>query len=110
MELWILIGVVALAGCDSRPTNQKTATSNTVVLAPLDYLAAQGRAKQHATKVISTAQLESAIQQFQAMEDRLPASFEELVKQRYLAALPEAPRGRRFTYDPQTGRVALIPE
>ena len=97
-------------GCDSKSVNKTVAATNSVISAPLEYLAAQGRAKQHATKVISTAQLESAIQQFQAMEDRWPASFEELVKQRYLAALPEAPRGRRFTYNPQTGQVGLIPE
>lgn len=102
--------LLTLVGCDSKPAAKpgSTGVGNSPLTAPLDYVAAQGRAKQHATKVISTAQIESAIQQFHAMEERFPTGFDELVSQHYLQAMPEAPRGKRFVYNPQNGKVALV--
>ncbi len=110
-----LQGTVALSllfsGCDSKSsTKPANASSNSPLTAPIDYIAAQGRAKQHATKVISTAQIETAIQQFQAMEDRFPASLDELVAQHYLQAVPVAPRGKTFVYNPQSGQLRVINE
>lgn len=111
----IVIGAVSLGagGCDSKPA-AKPGTSgaggNSPLTAPIDYIGAQGRAKVHSTKVISTVQIEAAIRQFHAMEDRYPTGFEELVSQRYLQAMPAAPRGKRFTYNPQTGQLGLVQE
>jgi hypothetical protein len=76
--------------------------------APLDYLSAQGKAKQAAIRVVSLAEVTQAIQKFQAMEDRNPKDINELVQQRYLHALPEAPRGARLAYDPVTGNAAWV--
>ena len=102
-----------LCGCDAKPAAKSApagAAANNPLTAPVDYLGAQGRAKQHATRMISTVEIESAIRQFQGIEDRLPTGFEELVAQHYLPALPAAPRGRRFVYNPQTGQVGLVAE
>lgn len=102
---------ILIAGCDAKPAAKPgTPTGNNPATAPLDYLAAQGRAKQHTTQVISTVEIEAAIRQFQAMEERLPTGFDELVSQHYLQAVPAAPRGKRFTYDPQSGKVGLVNE
>ena len=108
----LLPAVVALLllGCDAKPSVKPGNTSSSPIAAPLDYVAAQGRAKQHTTQVISTVEIEAAIRQFQAMEERLPTGFDELVSQHYLQALPAAPRGKRFTYDPQSGKVGLVNE
>ena len=102
--------VFGLCGCDAKPAAKSAPPGNSPLTAPLDYLGAQGRAKQHATKVISTVEIESAIRQFQGIEDRLPTGFEELVAQHYLQGIPTAPRGKRFIYNPQTGQVGLVAE
>ncbi len=101
----------ALSGCDSKPAAKPAnAGGNSPLTAPIDYIAAQGKAKQHTTKVISTVEIEAAIRQFQAIEDRLPTGFDELVSQHYLQSVPAAPRGKRFTYNPQTGQIGLVNE
>lgn len=106
-----LIVGLGLVGCDSKPAAKPAAAGgNSPLTAPIDYIAAQGQAKQRTTKVISTVEIESAIRQFQAMEERLPTGFEELVSQHYLQKLPAAPRGKRFTYNPQTGQIGLVNE
>jgi hypothetical protein len=117
-RLWIrcvLLGVGCLLGgglgCDSGNSASKAApasTSRSPATAPLDYLAAQGQAKKHSEKVISVAQVQQAIQQFQAMEERFPKDLQELVSRRYLAAVPQPGRGQRFTYDPATGAVRVV--
>jgi hypothetical protein len=83
-------------------------TANPAV-APLDYLSAQGKAKQAAIRVVSLAEVTQAIQKFQAMEDRNPRDLNELIQERYLQALPEAPRGSRLAYNPETGNATWVP-
>ena len=107
---YLFVAWSSLSGCSKKSPPATGAAGNSPLTAPLDYIAVQGKAKQYSTKVISTVQLESAIQQFQAMEERFPASFEELVQQHYLGAMPAAPRGQRFTYNPQNGQVGLVRE
>lgn len=116
MKTPVLLAALALAtlliGC-KKPAAKPAADgalSGNPALAPLDYLAAQGRAKKFAEKVISTAELTSAIQKFQGMEDRFPRDLNELVQQHYLQAPPVAPRGMRFLYNPQTGELRTVRE
>ena len=97
-----------LAGCGKKDAPKPGETSGNPVTAPLDYLAAQGRAKQLAIKVTSMAELTSAIQKFQAMEDRFPRDLNELVQQRYLQAVPQAPRGQAFAYNSQDGTLRVV--
>ncbi|HAB16133.1 MAG TPA: hypothetical protein PLX89_07970 [Verrucomicrobiota bacterium] len=112
----ILVAVVALsllAGCGKKPTaKDKKEDSGAggvgVVTAPLDYLGAQGRAKQTAIKVTSLAEVTQAIQKFNAMEDRYPRDLNELVQQHYLGSIPPAPRGTQLAYDPKTGDVRFV--
>lgn len=97
-----------LAGCGKKDVSKAGETSGNPATAPLDYLAAQGKAKQVAIKVTSTVEINSAIQKFQAMEDRLPRDLNELIQQHYLQAVPQAPRGQMFSYNPQDGTVRLV--
>lgn len=116
MKTPVLLAALALAtlftGCKKPAAKPATdgASSGNPALAPLDYLAAQGRAKKFAEKVISTAELTSAIQKFQGMEDRFPRDLNELVQQHYLQAPPVPPRGMRFLYNPQTGELRTVRE
>jgi hypothetical protein len=111
---WIfLLGVAwALVGCGksdpAKPAPAESALSGPPALAPLDYLAAQGKAKKFAEKTLTAAELTSAIQKFNALEDRFPRDLHELVQQHYLAAPPAAPPGRRWDYAPQSGVVRLV--
>jgi hypothetical protein len=110
---WLLAvavaAVVALfAGCERKPAAKRDDAGNSPVTAPLDYLAAQGKARKFAEKTISAAELTSAIQKFNAMEDRFPADLNELVREHYLRGPPAAPTGMRWDYNPQTGAVRPV--
>lgn len=106
---WVMASLL-VAGCGPNPpkTGDTPAAAGSPATAPLDYLAAQGRAKKHAEKVTSLAQVQQAIQQFQAMEDRWPRDLEELAEKRYLADLPVAPAGYLYTYNPANGQVRVV--
>ena len=109
-----LLAAVALLGCDTKDQAKKSqddsAGVGNAVTAPLDYLAAQGKAKKFAEKTITSAELTSAIQKFNAMEDRFPRDLNELVQQHYLQAPPAAPKGMRWHYEAQSGAVRLVAE
>ncbi len=104
----LLAVALAGSGCDKKESAKKSDPGGNPVAAPLDYLAAQGRAKKFAEKTITAAELTSAIQKFNAMEDRFPADLNELVREHYLQGPPAAPNGMRWAYDPQTGTVRLV--
>jgi hypothetical protein len=91
----------------AKATNETTSSGNPIT-APVDYLGAVAQAKKYSEKVIDLAQLTQAIQQFHEMEDRYPKSLEELVTTHYLGAMPKAPYGMAFQYDPNTGQVKAI--
>lgn len=61
-----------------------------------------------AGKTIDDASLNRAVQQFGAMEGRLPKNLEELVTEKYLPEIPKAPAGHRIDYDPLTGKVTVV--
>lgn len=96
-------------GCGKKEVTKPEAAGANPAMAPLDYLAAQGKAKQVAIKVTSTVEINSAIQKFQAMEDRFPRDLNELVQQRYLQTVPQAPRGQMFAYNPLDGTIRVVP-
>lgn len=112
---WILplLAAFTLAGCGKKDQAKKekedSALSGNPGMAPLDYLSAQGKAKKFAEKTITGAELTSAIQKFNAMEERFPRDLNELVQQHYLQAPPAAPKGMRWDYNPQTGAVRMVP-
>jgi hypothetical protein len=99
-----------LAGCGDGGTSRSGAAKGggSPATAPLDYLAAQGQAKKHSEKVVSLAQVQQALQQFHASEDRWPKDLQELVKAGFLASVPAAPAGQRVVYDPATGAVRMV--
>jgi hypothetical protein len=107
-----LLAAVALLGCGQKDQARKSpdepSGAGNPATAPLDYLAAQGKAKKFAEKTITAAELTSAIQKFNAMEDRFPRDLNELVQQHYLQAPPAAPKGMRWHYDALSGAVHLV--
>ncbi|MCP5521519.1 MAG: hypothetical protein H7A46_08230 [Verrucomicrobiales bacterium] len=88
-------------------TNQAYNTGNPLT-APVDYLGAVGQAQRHSEKVLDTVQIQSAIRQFQAVEDRNPKDLNELVSSGYLTQLPKAPYGMKVQYDARSGQVTIV--
>ena len=104
-----------VAGCGESSTPQKTGDTNaasatTPASAPADYLGAMGKAQKSAVKVSDVASINQAIQVFKTENDRNPKDLNELVTEKYLPRVPEAPYGMKFTYDPATGVVKAVRE
>jgi len=108
--LWLVVILVSLVACKKSEPTPSSGSGNNPIAAPLDYIAAQGKAKKFAEKTINMVELNAAIQKFQAMEDRYPRDFNELVSQHYLREAPVPPPGMRFVLNSRTGQVALLPE
>jgi hypothetical protein len=109
--LFVLATAACLTGCGEKSSSNSTPTNSTSgnpLTAPVDYLGAIGKAQQHAVKTIDVASITQAIQLFQADRGRFPKDLNELVKERFLGKIPEAPYGSRIDYDPTTGQVKVV--
>ena len=114
-----------LSGCNKKlsqeldPSGADTSTSarsdspnkpiDKTGIAPLDYLGALSNAKTRSTQSLSLIPVQQAVQLFQGVEGRNPASLEELTGSGHIGRLPQPPTGQKFTYDPKTGKVELAP-
>jgi hypothetical protein len=123
--MWTWVGCVGcllgLTGCEPAqpkrpdpasipaPASVETEGTSREVTSPFDYLSAQGKALRTAERVTAMAEIQRAIQQFEAMEERWPAHLEELVQKRYLTQPPAPPAGWAFRYNPRTGELVLVP-
>lgn len=110
----LLATLLALAGCGQKSNAPAGASTNTSsgnpLTAPVDYLGAVAKAKQTAEKVVDTTSIQQAIQMFSVEKGRYPKSLDELVEEKIIPRLPEAPYGMKFTYDPATGTVKAVKE
>ena len=108
-----LVAGLLFGGCQKHESTPKaTNTSDSVgnpITAPVDYLGAVGQAQKSATRTVSTVGLQQAIQMFQAEEGRLPKDLKEL-SPNYLGQIPPPPVGMRYSYDPKTGVVKVVPK
>jgi len=107
--LALAVGAGLLSGCgdSSQPGSAANSVSNAVT-APVGYLGAVVEAKKYSEKQIDVAYITQAIQLFQASEGRLPKSLQELVDERYLGKIPEAPLGYKIVYDAAAGTVSVV--
>lgn len=91
---------------EPKPEPQKL--SENPVAAPLDYIAAIGKAQKASLGRLETAKLIDAIQKFEASESRPPKDLTELVPG-FLPALPPAPKGMKLEYKPAEGSFMYVP-
>jgi hypothetical protein len=56
-----------------------------------------------------TQDLQLSVEAYEKIYKRKPASLEQMVREGFLASLPPAPPGKRFSLDPATGRVSVVP-
>ena len=119
---WIFALAVsfALVACGEAPKKDKNTKANNKsesdetasegdnpLLAPVNYVGALGKAKNVSEKKINLANIQNAINQFNAVEGRYPKSLGELVKEGYYAKLPAPTRGKRYLYNSKTGQVGI---
>jgi hypothetical protein len=114
----LAIGFLSLQGCQRQeevplPTQQTNApassSSGNILTMPADYVGTAVKARNTAVRTVDTASLNNAIQLFHAQEGRFPRDLNELVTQRYLTRVPEAPTGMRLEYDPAKGQARIVP-
>jgi hypothetical protein len=111
--LWLIPLLVAFSGCSQKndtPTQQSDTNSGSVLTAPVDYLNAAAKAKQSAVKTIDTTSIDKAIQLFQVDKGRYPKDLNELVTEKYIPEIPEAPYGSKIVYDSNNGSVRVVKE
>ncbi|MBL9135450.1 MAG: hypothetical protein JNK85_06260 [Verrucomicrobiales bacterium] len=108
----LVVMAFVFPGCgkeDAAPAQATNQASGNPLTAPVDYLGAVGSAQKQAERVVDLANIQRAVQAFQAGEERLPTSLQELVTEGYFPRLPSAPKGMAYAYHPQSGRVTLVP-
>jgi hypothetical protein len=119
MRAILLIPLMAgffLSGCGNNSSSTGSAATNNAVtnfasgnpvtVVP-DYIGVVGQAQKYSIKQIDLAQLNQAIQQFNAAEGRYPQDLQELVPN-YLAQVPQVPAGYQISYDATTGKVKVV--
>ena len=96
----------------SNPTNFNNAISNNSsgnpLSAPADYLGALAKGKQSSESKIESVSLNQSVQLFYAQEGRYPKDLDELVTEKYLPRLPQAPFGKKIVYDANSGQVKVV--
>jgi outer membrane murein-binding lipoprotein Lpp len=115
MKIILLLVAAAsllLAGCgdQSNPSAQTTnaTTSGNPLTAPVDYLEAVGKAKQSAIKTVDVTSLNQAIQMFHVDNGRFPKDLNELVTEKIMPKIPDAPYGMKIEYDANSGKVKVV--
>jgi len=108
-----LILLSLAVGCGDNKSSSQNATntassSGNPLTAPVDYLAAAGKAQQSAVKTVDTTALNQAIQLFNVDKGRNPKDLNELVKEKFLTEIPPVPYGMKLVYDEQQGKVSVV--
>jgi len=116
MRTSLLVATVALmaltwAGCGKKedaPAPSTNAAAGNPLTAPVDYLGAAAKAKKASEKTIELVSINQAISLFQASEGRFPKDLNELVTEKYMPKLPEAPYGMKIIYDADRGQAQIV--
>ena len=101
--------LLLLVGCSDKGGSPSNSSGNPLD-APGDYLKAAAKGQQDAIKTVDTAALTKAIEMFQIDKGRLPKDMDELVKEKFIPKIPEAPAGMKITYDATAGTVKVVKE
>jgi hypothetical protein len=108
----VLLGAALLAaGCGEKSSSASSGTNTSggnVLDAPGDYLKGAVKAQRDATMTLDTNALTKAIDRFNVELGRNPKDLDELVKERYISAVPKPPFGTKIVYDAASGRVNIV--
>src|SRR5207249_11706605 len=110
-----VLAVTLLLGCGEKSdkpapgaTNAAGSGGGSPLTAPVDYLRAVGKAQQSAVKTVDTTSLDQAIQLFNVEKGRNPKDLNELVAQKFIPRIPDAPYGTKLVYDAEAGKVSVV--
>lgn len=105
-----LVFGLAVAGCSKQNDSVPTASSAAEIAAQ-PPAPAVGVAQPPATTEVNALvqDLQLQVDAYQKIYKRKPASLQQMVQEGFLSSLPPAPPGKRFSYDPDSGRVGLVP-
>jgi len=112
----LFLAAVALAGCGDKSSapaaggTNSTGTNGSVLTAPVDYLRAVGDSKQRAQGTVDTTTIDKAAELFNVDKGRYPNSIDEMVMEKYLPTMPNAPYGTKLQYDPKSGKSSVVRE
>ena len=112
----LLLAVLAavLSACNNdpkpkvEPKQEPQKRGENPIAAPLDYIAAIGKARKATLGRLDQAKLIDAIQKFEASEGRAPKDLSELVPN-FITAIPPAPAGMKLEYQPADASFMLVP-
>ena len=95
--------IFVLAGCgggssSNTPTQTNTMSNNSSPIVQPEIYAQQKA---------DVASLTQAIQQYNAAEGHYPQTLQDLAPN-YIAKVPQAPAGYKFSYDPNSGSVSAV--
>ena len=101
------------AGCDQKADKPASSAntspaSTTPANAPAGYLGALGKGQQTAVSTVDTTSIDKAIQMFSVENGRNPKDLNELVEQKYIPKIPDAPYGTKLVYDATSGTVKVV--
>jgi hypothetical protein len=113
----VLLPIVALffvTGCGPSSSSSQSPSTNAAANATnadnVPYYGAMIKAKRNAITTSDVATLKPAIDQFQVDKGRFPKDLNELVQEKYISKVPDAPYGFKMDYDPATGVVKVVPQ
>ncbi|MDQ6632330.1 MAG: hypothetical protein M3Y82_11355 [Verrucomicrobiota bacterium] len=108
----ILASSLILIGCEKKTAPPPAPTANAPdenpLHAPGNYVGAVVKAQNSAVKTIGLAEINSAVSRFYVEEARYPKDLNELVEKKYLAVIPDLPRGMKYVYDPNSGQAKVV--
>lgn len=109
-----LASALILAACDQKPEPTTTGSTNasktetSPLNAPAGYLGALQKGQQSAVSTVDTTSVDKAIQMFAVENGRNPKDLNELVEQKFLPKIPDAPYGTKLVYDASSGTVKIV--
>src|SRR5260221_14766558 len=111
---WIASGLL-LGACSQKSetpvASTNAATSGTSPLdAPAGYLGGLAKAQRSAVTTVDTTSVDKAIQMFAVENGRNPKDLNELVQQKFIPKIPDAPYGSKLVYDANSGTVKIVKE
>jgi hypothetical protein len=68
------------------------------------------RGEQSSEKTIDAIAINQAISLFHATEGRFPKDLNELVTEKYMPKVPDAPYGMKIVYDADRGQARIVPK
>jgi hypothetical protein len=106
----VLAGLLVGCSKESAPPapGTNTTTSGNPLDAPGQYLGGLAKGHQSAVKTVDTTSLNQAIQLFQVDKGRFPKDLNELVTEKFIPRIPDAPAGMKIVYDTNAGTVKVV--